>query len=146
MRASAIRACIKRSKGSITKATLNRVAINDCDILKHLAVACKRLDYLEVRQRFLGKSVLEACPVAINLKTLLLGSGCEVTQGTFEEVIDKCVNLDRAEFGAVHSGRHRFHWPERELRLRTLRLGGTRQQMLGSFVLNIVNLSPRVTP
>ncbi|KAI9719220.1 MAG: hypothetical protein M1812_003550 [Candelaria pacifica] len=140
VRAAAIRACIRRSKGNMTKATLNRVAISDSDILKQLAVTCRRLDHVEVCNGFAGRSILEACPIATNLKTLLLRTGCEVTSGSIEGVIGKCANLERAEFGSVYSHGFPLRWPTRVLKLRTLRLGGGPQQTKGSSILSMNGL------
>ncbi|KAI9706062.1 MAG: hypothetical protein M1836_005468 [Candelina mexicana] len=140
VRASAIRACIRRSKGSITKALLNRVAVQDSVVLTQLAITCKRLHHVEICNGFAGKSILEACPIAINLKTLLLRTGCEVTPGTIEEVIEKCTNLERAEFGLINSQGLPLRWPGRDLKLRTLRLGGGPRQPMGSSILNMIGL------
>lgn len=136
---AAIRACIRRSRGSITKAKLNHVALNDSDCLKRLTIACKKLDHIEVLSGFTGKSILEACPLAINLKTLLLGQNCEVTASTITELLDKCTNLERAEFDSIYSNGAVFDWPRKTLlHLKTLRLKGGHVQKLGGSVLRPV--------
>ncbi|KAI9880788.1 MAG: hypothetical protein M1830_000224 [Pleopsidium flavum] len=116
-----ILACVRRSKGSITHATFNRVATTKSNILKHVTSRAKGLRHIEIMSGFAGSSMIEAAPLARNLTTLIVWSDCGVTLDTITRLLSLCDKLERAEFHSIYSSGAAAQW-QISSKLRTLTL------------------------
>ncbi|KAI9835418.1 MAG: hypothetical protein M1819_002336 [Sarea resinae] len=144
VRLSAIRACIRRSKDTMISATLNRVAVQDSNILKTLTSACRKLEYLDIRSGFSGASVVEAVPLARNLHTLILGNDTEITLDSVTQILNNSKSMVRAEFPSVYSSGTYARWSSMMGNLQVLRLGGGPRQNPQSRALNLSELLPLI--
>ncbi|KAI9810245.1 MAG: hypothetical protein M1827_006379 [Pycnora praestabilis] len=127
------------SKGSLTHARFNRLAVADTDIIKY-AARCKGLIHLEVRNGFSGQSIIDAAPLAASLTTLYLAETSEVTLDAVTVLLRECRKLVRADFGSLFSSGAVATWPKDMFQLRRLRLVGGKTQRLGSVALNLPDL------
>lgn len=98
---TAIRACIRRSKGGITHATLNHVASVNSDILKHVTSRSKGLRYLEIGDCFSGPSIVKVAPLAQNLSTLILSADLHIALHEVTQILSLFASLERAEFRSI---------------------------------------------
>ena len=139
---TAVRNYIKRAQGTLTQATLFRyeVGSKQHDLLRYLACGCKGLEYLELRQDFAGKSLLEALPFAKSLKTLVLSSNCEIGLDSVCQVLATCKTLVRAEFQCVTSRGTPASWQGDLSNLRILKLNAGKPQTLGLQALSLVGI------
>ena len=97
---TAVRACVERSKGGITHATLH-LAATTC-ALKHVLKCCRALHHLEVNQGFTSTSLLEAASLAQNLSTLIVSNSCMVDLAVVTRMLSLCSKLERAEFHWIY--------------------------------------------
>lgn len=120
---TAIRACVERSKGGLTHATLN-CATATCSIaLKHLFKRSRILHHLEVNQGFTSSSLVEAANLAQNLSTLIVSKGCMITLDAVTRILSLCNKLERAEFHWIYTSGIAPQW-QINSKLRTLKLSG----------------------
>ena len=106
----AVRKYIKRSKGKVTRATLDRFGANIEKVPRYITSRCKELQELKIPAGYVGSSILQAAPCASNLKTLIVSSQCQVTAETAIEILFHCPNMENAEFWSVTSEDHRWHY------------------------------------
>ena len=134
VRVSSIKACLRRSKGEITRATLNGIVSLQGGALKLITANCKDLRYLEIRQGFVSASLLEAAPLAHRLDTLILSNQCEVTIDTVVSLLNICRSLSRAEFHTISEVvRNVAQWPLELDSLKQLRLGSYTPHIYSSY-------------
>jgi hypothetical protein len=95
----------------------------DIKKIKFLAKTCKQLEYLECYGGgFVGESLVEALPLARNLKTLVLSDRCEVTKQTVSQILKSSPQLSSVEFNAIELKSYgRIDFPKMES-LETLKL------------------------
>ena len=98
-----------------------------CDLgesgLKVITAQCQDLEYLEISEGLLGKSLIEVVPLAHRLRILVLSGRCQVTLDTATRLLRICQNLSRAEFYAVYRVIGRAaEWPQELKNLRQLRM------------------------
>jgi len=87
--------CVRKSKYTVRKATLNRIANLDETLTKDLLRICKDLKYLRIVDGFMGKSLNEACEFALNLTTLILQ--CEIPFTTLVRFIQPDLKIQNLE-------------------------------------------------
>lgn len=97
---TAVRACVERSKGGITHATLHYAATTCA--LKHVLKCCRALHHLEVNQGFTSTSLREAASLAQNLSTLIVSKYCMVDLDVVTRMLSLCSKLERAEFHRIY--------------------------------------------
>ncbi len=139
MTVGAVQSYIKRSKGTVTGATFHRFTYKNNDVLKCITTRCKDLYSLIIPVGFTGASLLKAAPFAKNLKTLIVGQGCEVTLDTVSRVLAICSQLVRVDFLSVCRGRFSPSWAGDLTKIRTLALNTSRGAGDAGGELNMVS-------
>ena len=134
----AVQACVSRSRGRITRATLNKHALFRSDVLKHITKHCKKLQYLEIESGLENHSLVEAAVLAANLTTLVVSFDCETTLDAVSQLLAKCSKLERAEFRNVLSSGVLATWDGDMSKLRSLTMNAGTTQTLGLTALNLV--------
>lgn len=134
----AVQSYIKRSQGTVTRATFHRFTYRHNDVLKCITTRCKNLYSLIIPTGFTGASLLRAVPFARNLKTIIVGQGCEVTLDTVSQVLESCTQLERVEFLSVCRGRFNSLWTGDLTKIRTLALNTSKGAGIAGGELNTV--------
>src|SRR5436305_6070861 len=124
-RLNTLKACVRRSKGSITQATFNRITPSEGDMLSYLTRTCQNLYYLKIRSGFTSQSISSAAPLAQKLSTLILANECEITLDAVSQVFGACKNLSEVEFHNITSNGSLAQCPKHMNSIRALRLGTT---------------------
>ncbi|KZF24302.1 RNI-like protein [Xylona heveae TC161] len=125
---------MRRSRGKVLCAKLNRVAVQDSDILTTLTTRCKELRHLEIVNGFSGSSILDAAPLAMNLESIVLSEAAEMSLDGANVLLQKCPNLQRAEFKNLISAGNRMAWPVKMENLRILRLESGSKKVSSVFL------------
>lgn len=112
---------------TVKRATLHLSTLHHDDILNHVIARCKFLQHLDIVSGSAGRTVLRAAPLAIELKTLIL-SNCDVTLESVCQLLDRCNNLERAEFHKVHCLSRTTNWQGNMSKIRSLLINVTSQQ------------------
>lgn len=153
----AVQKYIKRSKGKVTRATLDRFGANTEKVPRYITSRCKGLQELKIPAGYVGSSILQAAPCASNLNTLIVSSQCHITAETAIEILFHCPNMENAEFWSVTSEDHRWqyqYFPKEStmprLRSLTLRSGMPRsyhplhRARRSLFVNELVRFAPKL--
>ena len=116
---------IRRSKGSLTRALISRIAANDTSlksILSRIATRCRDLKHLEIRlDGFPIVGILDTIPIAQGLSTLILH--CVLRFEVIGMLLALCPHLVHVEFHQVqYLSRNSVLWPSGIERIRTLYL------------------------
>ena len=123
VRRSTIKDCIRRSKGTLTHATLYRFENTKVgELLPSIASHCKNLEYLEILDGPANASLLKAAPLAFKLKTLISRASHETTLDMITQLLAGCPSLIRAEFHNVHSTGVVAEWKGDLSNLRALKI------------------------
>ncbi|MCJ1281109.1 hypothetical protein MMC26_000427 [Xylographa opegraphella] len=138
VRFSAIKACVIRSAGTLTHATLSHFDSVNSDALTYIALRCKRLEYLELRAGISNESLLKAASIASSLRTLILLSGHEVSLDTVTQLLARSKSLEHAEF-YIRTRGHAAKWEGDLSKLRVLKLHAARDSQ-GSLRLELDDL------
>ena len=138
IRFSAIKACVIRSGGTLTHATLCNYDSINSDALTYITLRCKRLQYLELRTGISNESLLKATAMASSLKTLVLMSGHEVSLDTVTQLLAHTKSLEHAEF-YIRTRGHAAKWEGDLSKLRVLKLHAAKDSQ-GSLRLELVRL------
>ena len=127
----AVEKYVKRSNGTTTRVTLDKFGYNAERIPRYVAGRCRALNYLRISGGFIGASILEAARRASNLRTLIISKGSEISCDVASQLLERCSNLERAEFQSVTSAKYRpSRWETDMPNLRTLVLD-TRRDVKG---------------
>jgi len=114
--------------------------LSESDVLRTLAMTCKRLDRLEFLQTgFGGASIQEAVRIAANLKVLKVSRYCKTTLDAVTQILKARPSLAEVEFDAVESSGRIADWDVELPGLRRLRLRGGDIQKFGSTALSLVS-------
>ncbi|MCJ1322703.1 hypothetical protein MMC15_008052 [Xylographa vitiligo] len=138
VRFGAIKACVIRSGGTLTHATLSHYDSVNSDALTYIASRCKRLEYLELRTGISNESLLKAAAMASGLKTLILLSGHEVSLDTVTQLLAQSKSLEHAEF-YIRTRGHAAKWEGDLSKLRLLKLHAAKDSQ-GSLRLELDDL------
>ncbi|KAI9791747.1 MAG: hypothetical protein M1816_003557 [Peltula sp. TS41687] len=134
VRVASVKACLRRSRGDITRATLNGLVTLQGGILKLITANCRELQSLEICQGLVSASLLEAAPLAHRLDTLILSKQCEVTIDTVMYLLKTCRDLSKAEFHTISEmGNSVAQWPTDMVSLKELRLGSYTPRICSSY-------------
>ncbi|KAI9771167.1 MAG: hypothetical protein M1840_002518 [Geoglossum simile] len=119
-----ILSCIRRSKGTLTRALLQCLTNNDIvlkAILSHVVMRCKNLKHLEIFDTGPILGYIDTIPVAQNLDTLILHSVMRFEVGSM--LLKNCPNLVHIEFHKLqYFSRHLDPWPNNLDRIKKLYL------------------------
>ena len=137
VRYSSIKACVIRSGGTLTHATLSHYDSVNSEALTYIASRCKRLEYLELRTGISNESLLKAVAMAPSLKTLILLSGHEVSLDTVTQLLAQAKSLEHAEF-YIRTRGHAAKWEGDLSKLRVLKLHAAKDSQ-GSLRLELVS-------
>lgn len=135
-----VQACIRRSKGKITRAILNKHVLLHGDALRHITKHCKRLHYLEIQSGLPIRSLVAAAIVAPNLSSLVVSVECETTLDAVQLLLANCRNLERAEFHSIFSNGVLATWAGDMSKLRCLTMNAGTTQTLGFTTLRLVGI------
>ncbi|MCJ1398387.1 hypothetical protein MMC11_001585 [Xylographa trunciseda] len=138
VRFSSIKACVIRSGGTLTHATLSHYDSVNSDALTYIASRCKRLEHLELRTGISNESLLKAATMASSLKTLILLSGHEVSLDTVTRLLAQSKSLQHAEF-YIRTRGHAAKWEGDLSKLRVLKLHAAKDSQ-GSLRLELDDL------
>lgn len=94
----AIKACVVRSRGNMTHATMFRWDAGQHDALAYATSRCKRLEHLHLRDGLGSVALTSAVATASNLKTLIISPDRGVSVREVTEMLAKLPHLERAEF------------------------------------------------
>lgn len=119
-----IRKYIKLGQGLPTRVTLPKYSNNN-DVknnLQHLITTrCKGLYEIIIPGGIVGTTMLRAAPCAANLKTIVTGRHCHITNDTVDQLLEHCKVLERAEFhNVIGSTRQSGSWNGDLSKLQTL--------------------------
>ncbi|MCJ1415489.1 hypothetical protein MMC32_001821 [Xylographa parallela] len=142
VRYSAIKACVIRSRGTLTHATLSHYDSVNSDALTYIVSRCKRLEYLELRTGISNESLLRTAATASSLRTLILLSGNEVSLDTVTQLLAQSKSLEHAEF-YIRTRGHAAKWEGDLSKLRVLKLHAAKDSQ-GSLRLELDDLFPKV--
>ena len=98
---TAARQYVKNARGTCSAVRFSQFSQYQQNILSYVASRCKGLREVKLLSGFVGISFLKAAPCAVNLKTLIISSQCEITADAVTQLLDQCMNLERAEFHQV---------------------------------------------
>jgi hypothetical protein len=105
--------CIRRSKGTLTRASLQCLTNDDTvlkAILSHVAMRCKNLKHLEILDTVSILGAIDTISIAQNLDTLILHSMMRFEVGSI--LLKNCPNLVHVEFHKLqYFSRHSDPWP-----------------------------------
>ena len=140
VRRSAIKDCVRRSKGTLTHATLYRFENSKYgELLPLIVYHCKNLEYLEVLDGPANASLLSAAPLASKLTTLISGAYHETTLDMVTQLLARCHSLTRAEFHHVRSTGLLAVWSCDLSGLRVLTINAAAAtQLVGMSAVNLV--------
>ncbi|KAI9825659.1 MAG: hypothetical protein M1832_001003 [Thelocarpon impressellum] len=131
---TAFRACLRRSRGLATRATLARLVRDDGELLTLLTKNCPKLDHLEIRNSFTGGSLVRAAPFAKNLTSILISEAGRVTMDTVEVLLETCATNHR-----------RMDWPKPLSNLKRLWLLANRDGLLpGLNLAGLFAMAPNI--
>ena len=102
---TATRQYVKDAQGTCSAVSFNRFSPHQKDVLSYVASRCKELREVRLLSGFAGISFLKAALCALSLQTLIVGLQCEITTDAIRQLLDHCVNLERAEFHQVKAFR-----------------------------------------
>lgn len=142
VRQSAIRECVKRSQGKLTRATLSRFEYYNTnnEPLKYITSRCKGLKYLELQDGASNASLLRAISLAPELTTLIIGHAHETSLDSVTQLLAHCQALERAEFHSCISKGIEAEWVNDLSKLRVLKMNGGKNQRFGREALNLVRI------
>lgn len=142
VRQSAIRECVKRSQGKLTRVTLSRFEHYNTnnEILKYITSRCKALEYLELRDGVSNASLLKAVSLALKLTTLIIGRAHETSFDLVTQLLAQCHTLERAEFHSTTTKGIKAEWRSDLSTLRVLKLDAGKPQQLDTIKLNLVRI------
>ncbi|MCJ1381933.1 hypothetical protein MMC17_005045 [Xylographa soralifera] len=138
VRFGSIKACVIRSGGTLTHATLSHYDSLNSDALTYIASRCKRLEYLELRTGISNESLLKAVTMTSTLKTLILLSGHEVSLDTVTQLLAQSKSLEHTEF-YIRTRGHAAKWEGDLSKLRVLKLHAAKDSQ-GSLRLELDDL------
>ena len=107
---TAIRACVRRSRGDLTHATLNCDSRICSGVIKYLVSRSKNLHYLEIVSGFTSSSLVEAGTLARNLSTLIVSQSCDITLDAVTRILGLVGKLERAEFHSILTSGRAAQW------------------------------------
>lgn len=81
--------------------TLDQSGIFAKDIPRFITTRCKGLYELVIPGGLVGETILQAAPCANNLKTLIIGSQCQISRDAIVELLENCKALERADFHRI---------------------------------------------
>ena len=144
VRQSAIRECVKRSQGRLTRATLSRFEYYNTnnELFKYITSHCKGLEYLELRDGVSNASLLKAVSLAPKLTTLIIVRAHETPLGLVTQLLAQGNALERAEFHSIILKGKTAEWPNDLPKLRVLKVNAGKQRICGATVLNLVRNLP----
>lgn len=110
VRITAVRAYVKRARNSVTHATLFRADSVKGDALKCIFGNCRKLEYLRLVDGVSNGFLIKAAPFATHLTTLIIDWHREISVDCVTELLDKCVELRRAEFHCIMRTMTQWEW------------------------------------
>ena len=141
MRKRTIQQYVKWSQGTVRAVTFDRFSNHQDDASNYIATRCRGLTSLEFRKGLVGESLLKSIRSGIKLRTLKLPEACQITYDTLVEVLERCGDLEVAEFFYVQSKQGVVEWKCDLPRLQRLTLGRER-----SWLTSGLNLVSVLTP
>ncbi|KAI9777550.1 MAG: hypothetical protein M1839_008844 [Geoglossum umbratile] len=119
-----VMSCIRRSRGTLTRASLQFLTDDEDSlkaILSRIALRCKNLNHLEIRDAGSNLGIIDTIPMAQNLNTLILHSTMRFEVSSM--LLRNCPNLVHVEFHKLQCfSRHPDPWPKNLERIRKLDL------------------------
>ncbi len=97
----AVRKYLRQGKGLPTRVTLPKSVNARYYLPRFITTRCKGLYELVVPSGLIGTTILQAVSCATNLKTLTIGSECQITDDTIEQLLEQCKALECVEFSDV---------------------------------------------
>ncbi|KAI9677376.1 MAG: hypothetical protein M1817_006328 [Caeruleum heppii] len=134
---TALRACIRRSKGKATRAVLPHIAGEETQVLQMLVSQCRALEILDIRGSCLGVEVLHAATLAPKLQSLRVGGQTVVDLKGVVFLLRCCPLLECAEFHSVRGLRGEVLWPPTLPKLKRLCLVASEEQEMHTLALNM---------
>jgi len=139
----AIKACIVRSRGNMSHATMFRWDAGQHDALAYATSRCKRLEYLHLRDGFGNVALTSAVATVPNLKTLIISPDRGLSMREVTELLASLPHLERAEFLKLWTSGTPPTWTGDLSSLRTLKLHASQDQRDGlPLRLRLVCASP----
>ena len=103
VRLTTVRKYVKNGQGTCSAICFDHFGLFQQNILSYVASRCRGMREVRLLSGFVGASLLKAAPCAVNLQTLIISSQCETTSDTVSQLLQQCVNLERAEFHDVNA-------------------------------------------
>lgn len=139
----ALKTCVSRSKGNITKLVVNRLNFAEGEPLVYLAARCKYLSYVQIMGGSFGSlSIVEMAKATENLKTLVLS--CSTSMSAIADVINQCDKLESLECTAVTANTPALWNACKPMSLRRLLLASANNSLIENVRLVSFGLSYRV--
>lgn len=133
---SCIRACIRRSRGQLTHATLAKYSGLACDAVTYIVKQCPKLQYLELRDSPESQTWRDTLGLATNLTTLICSDQLVMDVLYLPQLLISCKALARAEFHQVSSFRYGYaDWHSNLPQLRELTMRASGQGIVERLVL-----------
>ncbi|KAL8916395.1 MAG: hypothetical protein Q9208_008542 [Pyrenodesmia sp. 3 TL-2023] len=121
---TAIKKYLQYSRKVATEVVTNRLLFQQDKFLRHVALFCRKLEILQIKDGCSNESLIRAVSITRNLKSLSLSSNCAVTLDCVSQVLGHGSTLVRAEFHhilAPHPPRPPL-WPSNLPKLQALTL------------------------
>lgn len=136
----ALKTCVSRSRGNITKLVVNRLNFAEGEPLVYLAKRCKDLSYVQVMGgSFWSLSIVEMAKATDNLKTLVLS--CSTSMSAIADIINQCNKLESLECTAVTANRPALWNACKPMSLRRLLLASANSSLIENVGLVSFGLS-----
>ena len=136
----AVKNYVKRGNGLATRCVLPPLTNLCCSMPRYITSRCKGLQDLTLSAGTVGSNFLSAATLAPNLKTLIIGPHCQISGSYIHELLDRCQNLERAEFHACVPTRRDMLWGITMKNLLSLVLNAAETHRIAWHVLHVDRL------
>lgn len=144
-----IHKCVKRSQGTVNRASLVVARPEHDKHLRYIVARCKSLERLDLAKGFVGATILHVAPYATGLKTLIVARDCTISLDTITQLLGHLSNLNRAEFHNTSFQGFFHHWEGDLSKIRSLVINHLNDAVYGNesweFGLNLVSTSSAIS-
>ena len=142
---AAVRKHVKRARGLATRVFLPGIGTSTEGIPRYITTRCKNLKELIMPAGMAGATLVSALVGATSLKSLIIGSQCQITADCVSQVLSVCKGLERAEFHGIISGAsHASLWGTDRHKLRSLVMNAVQEKGSRKLVLAANTLIERI--